>query len=130
MDNLPPELLRAILLSSVHLSRSEKNVLLPLRLVNKRFDFILREYMFKTVQLDFSRFARGETAPQMSSLADVGHLCQSLYCDMMVIRDEGTLYLAAYPWLHLFVTPVPVLSRIAAQPSNLSIASTVSTQTC
>jgi hypothetical protein len=99
MDNLPPELLRAILLSSVHLSRSEKNTLLPLRLVNKRFDFILREYMFKTVQLDFSRFARGETAPQMSSLADVGHLCQSLYCDMMVIRDEGTatLYLATYP---------------------------------
>jgi hypothetical protein len=90
MDNLPPELLRGILLSSVHLCRSEKNVLLPLRLVNKRFDFILREYMFKTVQLDFSRFARGETAPQMSSLGDVGHLCQALYCDMMVIRDEGT----------------------------------------
>jgi hypothetical protein len=103
MDNLPPELLRGILLSSVHLSRSEKNVLLPLRLVNKRFDFILREYMFKTVQLDFSRFARGETAPQMSSLADVGHLCQSLYCDMMVIRDEGTLCLASYPWLHVLL---------------------------
>jgi len=97
MDNLPPELLRGILLSCVHLSRSEKNALLPLRLVNKRFDFILREYMFKTVQLDFSRFARGETAPQMSSLADIGHLCQSLYCDMMVIRDEGTLRLATYP---------------------------------
>ncbi len=95
MDSLPPELLRGIILSSVQLSRSEKNVLLPLRLVNKRFDFILREYMFKTVQLDFSRFARGETAPQMSSLAAVGHLCQSLYCDMMVIRDEGMLCLAA-----------------------------------
>jgi hypothetical protein len=94
MDSLPPELLRGIILSSVQLSRSEKNVLLPLRLVNKRFDFILREYMFKTVQLDFSRFARGETAPQMGSLAAVGHLCQSLYCDMMVIRDEGTIGLA------------------------------------
>jgi len=93
MDSLPPEVLRGIILSSVQLSRSEKNLLLPLRLVNKRFDFILREYMFKTVQLDFSRFARGEAAPQMDSLATVGHLCQSLYCDMMVIRDEGTIVL-------------------------------------
>lgn len=91
MDGLPPELLRAILLSSVHLCRADKNVLLPLRLVNKRFDFILREYIFRTIQLDFSRFAKGETAPQLSSLAAVGHLCQALYCDMMVIRDEGTL---------------------------------------
>ena len=130
MDNLPPELLRAIILSSVHLSRSEKNSLLPLRLVNKRFDFILREYMFKTVQLDFSRFARGETAPQMSSLADVGHLCQSLYCDMMVIRDEGTLPLATYSWLHVSVSPVPVLLRSAIHPSGLPVASTILTETC
>ncbi len=89
MDTLPPELLRAILLSSVHLCRADKNNLLPLRLVNKRFDFILREYIFKTVQLDFSRFAKGDSAPQITSLATVGHLCQALYCDMMVIRDEG-----------------------------------------
>jgi hypothetical protein len=94
MDSLPPELLRAIILSSVQLSRSEKNLLLPLRLVNKRFDFVLREYLFRTIQLDFSRFSREKTAPQMSNLAVIGHLCQSLYCDMMVIRDEGALHYA------------------------------------
>jgi hypothetical protein len=45
------------------------------------------------VQLDFSRFSKEVPAPEISSLATVGHLCQALYCDMMVIRDEGTRFL-------------------------------------
>jgi hypothetical protein len=91
MDDLPPELLRNILVQSVRASRFDKNELLPLRLVNKRFDYILREYIFKTIQLEFSRFARGNDAPELRSLQGVGRLCQAIYCDMMVIRDEGTL---------------------------------------
>lgn len=91
MENLPPELLRTILLSSVHLCRSEKNLLLRMRLVNRRFDFILREYLLKTVQLDFSRFVKGEGAPNIGCLKRVGPLCKALYCDMMVIRDDGML---------------------------------------
>jgi hypothetical protein len=91
MDTLPPELLRAILLSTVHSCRSKKNAALPLRLVNKRFDFIIREYIFRTIQLDYTRLAKGDIAPQLVNLMPVGHLSQSLYCDMMVIRDEGIL---------------------------------------
>lgn len=92
MDRLPPEILRTILLWSVRLCQPDKNSTLPLRLVNKTFNCILREYIHKTIQLDYSRFARNTAAfPQMEALADVGPLCQALFCDMMVIRDEGML---------------------------------------
>ncbi len=104
MDSLPPELLRTILVWSVRLCQPDKNSLLPLRLVNKRFDFILREYVHKTIQLDYSRFARNTAFPHMGVLADVGHLCQALYCDMMVIRDEGML-----SWTSFFLPPILVL---------------------
>ncbi len=38
--------------------RCEKNTILPLRLVCKAFDGILKPYVFKTIQLEFSRFLR------------------------------------------------------------------------
>jgi hypothetical protein len=92
MESLPPELLRSILLASVSLCRGEKNVLFPLRLVNKRFDFIVREYVFKTIQLDFSSFIKGHSTPKFESLQDVGQFSHALYCDMMVVRDQGMMF--------------------------------------
>lgn len=104
MDRLPPELLRTILLASVGLCRCEKNELLPLRLVCKGFDAILKEYIFRTIQLEFSRFARGEAAPELESIAGIGQLCEALYCDMMVIRDEGMFRRPFRPYLQSFVS--------------------------
>lgn len=58
MDSLPAELLSLVLLWNVRTSRCEKNTILPLRLVCKAFDEILKPYVFKTIQLEFSRFLR------------------------------------------------------------------------
>jgi len=58
MDSLPAELLNLILLWNIRMSRCEKNTILPLRLVCKAFDEILKPYVFKTIQLEFSRFLR------------------------------------------------------------------------
>jgi hypothetical protein len=69
----------------------EKNTLLPLRRVCKAFDDVLKPLIFKTIQLEFSRFARGKAAPAIESIARVGDLCNAVYVDMMVIRDEGML---------------------------------------
>ncbi|KAF4636944.1 hypothetical protein G7Y89_g1129 [Cudoniella acicularis] len=87
MDSLPTEILGIILSWDVRLCRVEKNLVLPLRLVCKAFDAALRPYIFKTIQLEFSRFCHN-TAPCLASLARVGYLCGSIYLDMMVIRDE------------------------------------------
>jgi hypothetical protein len=58
MDSLPAELLNLILLWDIRMCRCEKNSILPLRLVCKAFDEILKPYVFKTIQLEFSRFLR------------------------------------------------------------------------
>ena len=58
MDSLPTELLSLILLWDIRMCRCEKNSILPLRLVCKVFDSLLRPYVFKTIQLEFSRFLR------------------------------------------------------------------------
>jgi hypothetical protein len=88
MDCLPTEILGLILRWDVYMCRVDKNLLLPLRLVCKAFDVALRPFIFKTIQLEYSRFLRNA---QLSSpsLARVGHLSEAMYLDMMVIRDEG-----------------------------------------
>jgi hypothetical protein len=102
MDSLPTEVLGLILLWNVRMCRCDKNALLPLRLVCKAFDDALKPYVFKAVQLEFSKFHRHEPTPDISSLARVGNTCEALYLDMMVVRDEGTLVIystAADYWL-------------------------------
>lgn len=69
----------------------QKNTILHLRTVCKAFDLALRTYAFKTVQLEFSRFLRNVPKPDPQSLSEVGHICEALYLDMMVVRDEGML---------------------------------------
>ncbi|RDL42181.1 uncharacterized protein BP5553_02160 [Venustampulla echinocandica] len=87
MDLLPAEILGLILLWDVRMCRLDKNIILPLRLVCKAFDVALRPYIFKTIQLEFSRFLRS-AVPNTGSLTRVGHLCEAIYLDMMMIRDE------------------------------------------
>ena len=96
MDSLPRELLESILLFNVQMSRCAKNAILPLRLVCKAFDAFLKPYAFKTIQLEFSKFLRHDTTPELKSLETLGSLCQAVYVDMMVIRDEGMLVSLLY----------------------------------
>lgn len=107
MDKLPTELLDLILQCNVRMSSCEKNAILNLRFVCKGFDAVLKPYIFKTLQLEFSRFlsyrrrqvlelegsGRGEAedlaALREKALEDVAPLTGSVYIDMMVVRDEG-----------------------------------------
>jgi hypothetical protein len=91
LDSLPPELLELVLLWTTRMCRCEKNNVLPLRYVSKAFNTALRPYVLMTVQLEFSRFLKGPTQPNPGALQTVGSFCQSVYLDMMVVRDEGTL---------------------------------------
>lgn len=91
MDSLPHELLESILTFNIHMCRDEKNKIFPLRLVCKAFDAFLKPYIFKTIQLEFSRFLRHGPTPDLTALGTVGNLCQAIYLDMMVVRDEGML---------------------------------------
>ncbi|RDW89054.1 hypothetical protein BP6252_01086 [Coleophoma cylindrospora] len=88
METLPTEMLEMILMWDIRMCRSEKNTVLPLRMVCKAFDRALRPYIFKTMQLEFSRFARDKTALDPTAVGRVGDLCNALYIDMMVIRDD------------------------------------------
>jgi hypothetical protein len=98
MDSLPTEILGLVLRFNVDMCRHDKNLVLPLRLVCKAFDAALKPYIFKTVQLEFSRFLKDAT-PNTDSLARVGHLCGAVYMDMMVVRDEGMVSLGQLRWL-------------------------------
>ncbi|CAL3963519.1 hypothetical protein PZA11_001113 [Diplocarpon coronariae] len=88
MNSLPTEILGLILRWKVLLCERQKNTVLQLRLVCKAFDLALRSFAFRTIQLEFSRFLRHVPTPDPGSLVDVGRLCEALYLDMMVVRDE------------------------------------------
>lgn len=92
MDSLPTELLELILLWDIRMCRCEKNAILSLRRVCKAFDAALKPYVFKTVQLEFSRFLRTGDTPVIEALERVGSMCNALYVDMMVIRDAGAFF--------------------------------------
>jgi hypothetical protein len=98
MDNLPQELVELILLWAVRMSPSEKNKITPLRRVCKAFDSALRPHVFRTLQVEFSKFLK-QGAPEIPSLKGVGELCQAIYLDMMVVRDEGT---PRYTAIHMY----------------------------
>lgn len=89
MDSLPRELLESILFFNVRMCRSNKNALLPLRLVCKAFDAFLKPYALRTIQLEFSKFLRDAPTPKLAALETAGKFCQAVYIDVMVIRDEG-----------------------------------------
>jgi hypothetical protein len=95
MDSLPRELLESILMFNVQMCQCDKNNIFPLRLVCKAFDAFLKPYIFKTIQLEFSKFMRHAATPDFKSLETVGKLCQAVYLDMMVVRDEGMLVFPA-----------------------------------
>ncbi|CZT41918.1 uncharacterized protein RSE6_01732 [Rhynchosporium secalis] len=88
MDSLPTEILGLILDWEVRMCERQKNIILNLRLVCRAFDVALRPYAFRTLQLEFSRYLRSHPNPGVKGLEGVGVICEALYLDMMVVRDE------------------------------------------
>lgn len=91
MDSLPPEIFEIILKSLIALNPRSKNDILPLRLVCKDFDSILRKDLLKTIQLDFSRLARNEAPLELDYIAGAAEHCHAIYVDLTIMRDEGEL---------------------------------------
>ena len=89
LASLPAEILGLILYWNVQMCRCDKNFVLPLRQVCKAFDTGLRPYLFKTVQLEFTRFLKDAERPKIEHLVPLGGLVDAIYLDMMVVRDEG-----------------------------------------
>ncbi|CAG8974594.1 hypothetical protein HYALB_00004391 [Hymenoscyphus albidus] len=87
MNQLPTEVLGLILGWDVTMSRIDKNSLLPLRLVCKGFDNALRPYLLKTIKFEYGCFQRNSKM-DVGCLEEVGGLCEAIFVDMMVIRDE------------------------------------------
>ncbi|RKF56314.1 hypothetical protein OnM2_082037 [Erysiphe neolycopersici] len=93
MDSIPVELLRQILAWEIQMCRCEKNAIIRLRLVCHAFDVALKPYIFKTIQLECSRFIRSASTYKHDNRMDLGQLkgfglfTEALYLDLMVIRD-------------------------------------------
>ena len=99
MDRLPPEIILTILGYCVENHYGDKNSLLDVRTVCKLFDNILKPVVLKTLQLEFTRLdkiSRKCRPPDEAALQRIGPLCQALYLDMMMIRDEGTYISGSY----------------------------------
>ncbi|QSZ28906.1 hypothetical protein DSL72_003412 [Monilinia vaccinii-corymbosi] len=95
MDQLPPELLGLILQKNIEMCRCDKNGVLDLRLVCKVFNEILKPSIFKTIQLEFSRFCRfrdvDDNQNRLETLQSIASLSSSLYIDTMVVRDPDEI---------------------------------------
>lgn len=89
MNQLPRELIDAILEQCV--ARGPKNSVLPLRLVCRLFDRIIKPFVCRTLDLEFSRLSKtsGMPHPQRDALQTIGYHCKSIYIDLMVLRDES-----------------------------------------
>lgn len=92
MNKLPTEILGVILYWTTKLCKCDKNTLIPLRLVCKAFDAGLRQYIFKCIQLEFSRFRRDVEPLDVGALQRIGAHAEALYVDVMVVRDEGMCF--------------------------------------
>ncbi|KAI1505281.1 hypothetical protein F5X99DRAFT_416061 [Biscogniauxia marginata] len=89
---LPNELLLTILEQLVADPYADKNHALALRTTCRLFDKALKPVTLRTLQLEYTRLAKHERTarpPDEDALRRVGHLCQALYLDMMVMRDIG-----------------------------------------
>lgn len=88
MDKLPQELVQAILEQCVASGR--KNDVLQIRLACRAFDYCLKPFALRTLNLDFTRLNRAldETRPTFESLQTIGYNCKSLFIDLMVLRDD------------------------------------------
>ncbi|KAH6678238.1 hypothetical protein B0J14DRAFT_317728 [Halenospora varia] len=91
MEKLPVELLRLVLDWVACICQNRKNDVLPLRLVCKAFDTALRPIIFRTIQLEFSRFFEDQQQLYIGSLGKIGPLCEAIYLDMMIIREEDEI---------------------------------------
>ncbi|KAK7951430.1 uncharacterized protein PG986_007158 [Apiospora aurea] len=112
MNILPPEIVLSILEYCVINHYGDKNSLLGLRTVCRLFDDIIKPYVLRTLQLEFTRLdkvARHERPLDEDALRRIGHLCHALYLDLMLVRDDGEVsYLgkifSAVPSMEAFVT--------------------------
>lgn len=107
MDQLPPELLGLVLKKNVEMCRCNKNGVLDLRLVCHAFNDVLKPSIFKTIQLEFSRFSQfrdiDDNPDRFKTLQRIGPLSSSFYIDMMVVRDPG-MRTFHHPVISIFVT--------------------------
>ncbi|KAK6864518.1 hypothetical protein PG990_006048 [Apiospora arundinis] len=112
MNILPPEIVLSILEYCVINHYGDKNSLLGLRTVCRLFDDIIKPYVLRTLQLEFTRLdkvARHERPLDDDALGRIGYLCHALYLDLMLVRDDGEVnYLSkifsTVPSMEAFVT--------------------------
>lgn len=101
MDSLPTEILKVIFNVLIAESSSAKNDVLPLRLVCRDFNALLRDDLLKTVQLDLSRLSRLGEPLDVKYLENSGGYCESIHADFMVLRDQGASSLL-FPSTHFY----------------------------
>ncbi len=127
METLPPEIVLTILEYCVANHYGDKNSLLSLRTVCKLFDHVLKPFVLQTLQLEFTRLdkvSRSCRLPDETALRRIGHLCQALYLDLMVIRDDGNSVLFYFYFLlFLFHKSNVYMSFYAQERSDISARS-------
>lgn len=92
MDILPAEIVLSIARHCIAVHYDDKNALLQLRTVCRLFDDVIKPYVLRTLQLEFTRLdktARRLRPPDHAALQRIGGLCRALYIDMMIVRDDS-----------------------------------------
>jgi hypothetical protein len=118
MDRFPQEIRILILKETARsLPKSEA---VKLRLISREFDTILKPVLCRTISLDISKLNKVSRIkhPDPAALEAIGSLCDSLFVDLAVVKDEGT---------HPLRFPLPLFTSVfcpyrQAQPLALTVA--------
>lgn len=98
-----------------------KNAIINLRFVCHAFDAILKPYVFKTIQLEFSGFVKNKSSQQITDnvepdcLPSIGRFTKALFLDLMLVRDSEemeSLNNACSSIIHNFPELGPVLKSL------------------
>lgn len=123
LGTLPNEIMNMVLNKLLDSSQKNKNDALPLRLVCKRFEEIIRPKIFKTIQLDFDRLSKTGHPLDIEMLQGVGHLVKGVVADLAVIRTESKLAAHAARFNKVLILSPQVRSRTSVLhfPPSLAV---------
>lgn len=88
LNVLPTEVLGLVFEQLFEKDRRDKNDVLPMRLVCKRFDDILRPKLLKTIQVDFDRISKSGHPAKSDALDNAGQHVKCILLDLSTIRSQ------------------------------------------
>lgn len=88
LDILPNEVLGIVVDQMAFKDMKNKNDVLTMRLVCKRFNDVIRPKVLKTIQMDFDRISKNGHQAVLDALGNIGQQAKALTIDLAAVRSQ------------------------------------------